>query len=392
MLGLLVIGACGSEPQIGSWTGRVDTLASGRVVITNPDTPLWQAGEQWELQERLRLGSSEPDSPEMFGEIADVELGPDGEVYVLDTQALQVRVFNPKGQFLRSLGRRGSGPGELSWPGGMALDTSGTLWVVDFGNRRYVGFDPASGGIVAEKRRDWSFFSIPWPGGMDRSNHLIDVGSGSGRMPMATLIFRLDSNFTPADSLLEPSTEKSHMVNYSTNGLPRMSVPDPFAPRPTWALLPQGGIVVGNGEHYLLNRIAFNGDTTTTIEVQRRPVPITAAEQDSALKGFQDLVNQYAADATPDRDPRVPANRPAHGRIFADDQGFIWVAHSDSNDWDVIDAAGRYLGSVALPPLPPWAGTPVRRGNLLAMASEIDDLPVVIVYEIIHPLGAVAEQ
>lgn len=390
LLGLLAVGACQSEPQSGGWTGRVDTLTSGRVVVHNPDTPLWQPGEQWQLRERFRLGSSEPDSPELFGEIADVEIGPAGEIYVLDGQALQVRVFDSTGTFLRSFGRRGSGPGELSWPGGMALDTAGTLWVVDFGNRRYQGFDPGTGGLVAEKRRDWRYFATPWPGGMDRSNHLIDVGSGGGGP--ATLIFRLDSSFTPVDTMVEPSLEESHMVTYSQNGLPQMSVPDPFAPRPAWALLPEGGIVAGDGERLLLHRITFNGDTTATIEIQRRPIPITAAEKDSALQAFQAMVRMHAEGATPERDPRVPANRPAHGRIFADDQGFIWVAQSSGNVWDVIDSAGRYLGAITLPPLSASASTPARRGNRLAMASEVDGLPMVLIFEITNPRSEVTER
>jgi hypothetical protein len=59
----------------------------------------------------LRVGDVDGDL--LFGRISEVEVGPDGNVYVLDRGEAGVRVFTPEGEPLRSIGRRGEGPGEF---------------------------------------------------------------------------------------------------------------------------------------------------------------------------------------------------------------------------------------------------------------------------------------
>src|SRR5690606_30898672 len=151
LAGVLTLLACQASPPpsgTGEWAGTVDTLASGRLVVRNPDAPLWRAGEAWELHERFRLGAMDGDGADVFGNIVDVELGPDGALYVLDAQASEVRAFGSDGAHLRTFGRSGRGPGEFNRAAGMAFDAHGTLWVMDWGNARYSGFDPSTGALV----------------------------------------------------------------------------------------------------------------------------------------------------------------------------------------------------------------------------------------------------
>ncbi|HEY8537179.1 MAG TPA: 6-bladed beta-propeller, partial [Vicinamibacterales bacterium] len=204
LAGTLTLLACQASPPPDSdseWAGTVDTLASGRLVVRNPDAPLWRPGEAWELRERFRLGAMEGDGADVFGNIVDVELGPDGALYVLDAQASEVRVFGSDGTHLRTFGRSGRGPGEFNHATGMAFDAHGTLWVMDWGNARYSGFDPNTGALVKDARRLASFAMVPWPGRVDRSNAALDVGLGPDGEPV---ILGLDSAFAPRDTLPLP--------------------------------------------------------------------------------------------------------------------------------------------------------------------------------------------
>src|SRR5690606_712467 len=179
--------ACQASPppaDAGEWAGTMDTPASGRIIVRNPDAPLWRPGEAWALREQFRLGATEGEGADVFGEIGDVELGPDGALHVRDAQASEVRVFGSDGAHLRTLGRRGRGPGELENPTGMAFDAHGPPWVMDWGNGRYSGFDPNTGALVKEARRLAGFAMVPWPGRFDRSNAVRAgalVGGASGR-------------------------------------------------------------------------------------------------------------------------------------------------------------------------------------------------------------------
>ncbi|MDX1395670.1 MAG: hypothetical protein R3195_14910, partial [Gemmatimonadota bacterium] len=87
---LPLVAGCGESPEGasgGGWAGSIDTLANGQVVVHNQDVPLWDDGEEWALEERVRLGAMDGDGADVSGEILDEEIGPDGELYVLDSQA-----------------------------------------------------------------------------------------------------------------------------------------------------------------------------------------------------------------------------------------------------------------------------------------------------------------
>ena len=62
-----------------------------------------------------------------------------GIIYVSEYQGNQISIFNNEGQFMTSFGRRG-GPVGFSHPIGLAVDTSGVLYVCDEGNNRVLVF------------------------------------------------------------------------------------------------------------------------------------------------------------------------------------------------------------------------------------------------------------
>jgi hypothetical protein len=362
----------------------VDTLPSGRVVARNPDVSLWAAGEAWQLRERFRIGRAEGEGPDLFGEIRDIELGPGGELYVLDAQASEVRVFGSDGTHLRTFGRAGQGPGELSRPIGMAFDPEGVLWVNNWGNARYSAFDPGTGEVLREPRRLASFGMIPWPGAIGRNGQMIDVGLDTSGEPA---ILGLDTAFVPVDTLAMPRADDRHRIFFRRGNQVVMSMMEPFAPQPSWSPHPDGGIIVGEGSTYRIHRVHLDGDTAMTIEVERPPVPVTSEERDSALATFQEA-RQYADDAVPERQPSVAGVKPAHGRVFVDDEGRIWVgrtaARGEDPAWDVFDGDGRLLGAVTIP-VPGGYVTPAVRGGTFAVATSIDDVPAIVVYDLVRP-------
>lgn len=369
---------------VDGWGGTVDTLPSGRVVITNPDRPLWTTAEGWTLRELFRVGSLEGEH-DAFGEIRDLELGPDGSLYVLDGQADDIRVFGPDGARARTIGRQGEGPGELNAAAGMAWGPDERLWVMSWRNNRYTAFDPLTGELAAEHRRLASFASFPWPGAF-AAGSLIDMGLRLDTPHGTPVLLRLDTAFVPRDTLPIPQPDENSRVAFRHDGVLMMTMMDPFAASPAWAPHPRGGIVVGEGKEYRLHRIGFDGDTTMTIEILREPVPISASERDSALAAFRERTAQVMENGmVPDRDPRVPDVKPAHGGLFIDDRDRIWVfrANSPVPSWDVIAADGRFLGSVSA-----ISGTraAVRNGRL-AMATSEGGVPAVVVYDIVGAEG-----
>lgn len=54
-----------------------------------------------------------------------------GRLYVTDSLNFRVQVFNPDGEFLYLFGKQGDGVGEFSHPKGIALDSAGNIYVTD---------------------------------------------------------------------------------------------------------------------------------------------------------------------------------------------------------------------------------------------------------------------
>jgi YD repeat-containing protein len=72
-----------------------------------------------------------------------------GNIYEADATNSRIQQFNEKGEFIRSFGVHGTGPGQLEQPNGLAIDAAGNLWVVDTSNARIEEYS-AAGGFMYE--------------------------------------------------------------------------------------------------------------------------------------------------------------------------------------------------------------------------------------------------
>ena len=64
-----------------------------------------------------------------------------GELYVVDAAAHNIKVLGSDGRLLRILGKRGDGPGELNFPCAITGDAE-RIWVADSGNHRVQALTP----------------------------------------------------------------------------------------------------------------------------------------------------------------------------------------------------------------------------------------------------------
>ena len=76
---------------------------------------------------------------------ASIAVGSDGLVYVSDGNNGRVQVFTPKGVFVRQIGTRGSGAGQLLIAWAVGVDATGNVYVIDGGLGALSKFDPGGG-------------------------------------------------------------------------------------------------------------------------------------------------------------------------------------------------------------------------------------------------------
>jgi DNA-binding beta-propeller fold protein YncE len=97
---------------------------------------------------------------DLFDQPTDVVVAPSGDIFVTDSHRNgknnRVVKFSRDGRFIKEWGRKGSGPGELSEPHTIAMDSRGRLFVGDRENNRIEIFDQ-DGRYLDE----WRQFSRP---------------------------------------------------------------------------------------------------------------------------------------------------------------------------------------------------------------------------------------
>ena len=117
--------------------------AGVRLVVNTTTGAGWKGETPWRVTEELAIGSDTLSDEYRFGRIGDLAVTPNGNIAVIDQLASVVRVFDARGRFIRSVGRPGKGPGELSInSNGIYALPGDSLLVLDPGERRMTVFAP----------------------------------------------------------------------------------------------------------------------------------------------------------------------------------------------------------------------------------------------------------
>jgi hypothetical protein len=384
LLLLLLLTACGGDLPQGEWT--IDTLETGRVVTTNPAEPTPVEGAPVALEHLFRIGTAAGPDETNFGAIAGVVADARGQIHIADRQANQLRTFSAEGEYIRTVGGPGDGPGEFSSLNGLRI-TSDTLVLVDQEGGRYTLMDP-DGELLGTARRELGYFSWLFDGNVvgDRVRE-IGIVFSDGESRAALLDVSLDGSGA-TDTLQIPSSHHPTTPAFSVRSeVGGMNIAVPHAPRPIRHVAPDGTLWLGHGADLHLFR-TLEGDTLREIRGSVERAPVSREEIDewragSSVERFLEMGGDLDMD-------RIPAEKPAADRIYHDPDDYLWVAFPGGERETrlaVFDPDGRF---VALHPLPgvvmPFA-VPifVRDDRLYLVARDDFDVEGVEVFRISRP-------
>lgn len=137
IVGMLLLVACGSQGQEADLSE--EGIDQGSETAATEEYTLPEADVYLTLSDSV--GVEIGDSNYVFGAITGAMFTPDGDIAVLDIQKIRVSLFDPQGEFLTSVGRQGSGPGEFLLPAGFTFLSQGDLIVSDAMGGKLVRFD-----------------------------------------------------------------------------------------------------------------------------------------------------------------------------------------------------------------------------------------------------------
>lgn len=342
--------------------------------------------ESWSLVEDFRLGAVEGGTAESFGAFLALEATPDGNLMVADQQNSTIEIFDRSGVHVRSVGRRGSGPGEFLDLIGLELDGDGRLWAVDAGNRRFAIFDPA--GVFLGFRPFSGFRSVPWPGRIDRQgrlhNLIVTFGDSGPRMSFVRSALEPDdgsSSAPTADTLPLPPYEVVQQEVSTADGRRRL-VNVPFAPRPRWVMDAEGELWFGTSEQFTIHRIDYSGDTVAVVRGASTAVPLTDGERQHVLDVLRGPLGPDAL-----VDPGwIPDHRPQFESLTVDDQNRLWVgvpATGGGTGFQVFGPDGMPIARATMPEGAGRSTSLVIRGqHVYAIVPDTMEIPRVVRYRV----------
>lgn len=379
----------------------VDTLPSGRVVVSSADRGMHDEGGGLRLVEDLRIGDVLGEGPGALGDVVSLAVDGQGAFYVADQSATQVLVFDSEGAFARSLGRAGDGPGEFRWllgGVGIAWQSPDRLWVSDPPSLAVMD---TGGSLLATSFRGLDLGSAVSPqvdqAGSAYYGHRAPWSPGEP-FNLAALGIASVAQYTVSDagevvhveslSLEPPPTvvreEPASEPDPGSEGTMIFEISElPMQPEALWTVGPDGNAWVANTSEYRVHEVTFAGDTVRTVELQREPEPLAGAERDSLA-----ATGRFEPD-------ELPTFRRMFDRIDVSPDGYLWVHRRLSNRtfaWDIFDPCGRFEGTVVPEtPLGWWEPFVLAAGGVLVGVTKDElELEYVVRLRLQRPEGSAA--
>lgn len=337
--------------QAADWKGQ-ETTVEGILQVQNPATPM-DAPVVVDLEEMWRVGGDTDNEDEFFGVISQILADPQGNIYLLDSQLSEVKVFSSTGEYLRTMGREGEGPGEFRRPSDMCFLPGGLLGVVQLAPGRLVQLKldgtPSGEHPIPEIGEAGSLFLMNARSTADGKNLVLSLMQNkfeAGRLDQARFLSRVG----PDGKELKRLHEENRVWEFA-NAVIAEKVWDTYDRR--WTVANDGRIfAVTTHPDYAI--MVWNGDGTMDRVIKRDYKHLARnAEELAWIKGIYEAFTRQAPNSTIEVEP----NWKDIQNIYPMEDGTLWVLSSDGFNkrpagsvgvFDVFDKKGRFVSQITL--------------------------------------------
>lgn len=411
--------------QTDRWTGRSTTmllrgitfaLMSSAAVAADAQPMLDTTGVFLSTAKLATLGPLQSDKW-FFTRVAEIAVDSRGQVFVLDDLDCRIHVFDAAGARVRTLGRKGAGPGEFDRPRRLQI-LGDTVLLGDRGNHRIVAFSAVTGKVLTTRRAYPGQSPLGFsPSGQYESTGGFDVKPGQKIIPFG--VAHLD-NTSRKSTTLASLTGRNGQLSYTVyrDKLPLVATTrggiahtsQPFDDRALLDVTPDGRLLIvversatdvttsrnpfARASPQALIRIRSTAPGGEIVaERTYKTVARTLSANDvgrviDSLSRFK-ILPTYTSVARPSdiRDSLFipPIWPPVIGLIVGKD-GTLWLRQPQAPSpiarfWR-IDAAGNQLPSVAVPSR--LRILQVTADRIWAAAEDAEENPIVEVHRVVR--------
>jgi hypothetical protein len=341
MLGLCCFFACTKKTENAASVEIID----GVEYVHNIETPLFPH-RTVAFEEELAIKSEDEEGNILLYRPGWYLIDSKGFVYICDFQDLKIKVFDPDGRMVRTIGQKGEGPGEFQNVGEIALLPDDRLLVLDWEAHRVSLFDTEGRFVNSHKFLNWSYD-----------------------------IFLATNSFYFRDERIFGEKRKLVVKACDFSGEEIFSLGE-FEPHHSQEIKESGGwfnvsvpydvrsIFAGDSKNarlyhclndkYLIEVYDRKGKLFRKIDRPYKPIPTEAEDKKKYLEGFADSSEAHLA--LIDKYVQMPPVKTITGRMVVDDMGNLWVETNEREEeqgksllaYDIFDKDGIYTAKVWL--------------------------------------------
>lgn len=359
-LTFLAIAGCSGDraPGEGPWVAEVDTVGD-TVIVRTISGSVWGAPRETEVV--LSIGVLDGAEELMFGSLRHMVVDDEGGIYAFDRQVPALRYFDAAGNYVRTLGREGAGPGEYQgFVTGLARRRDGKIMMVDPQNTRVSIYEP-DGALFTQWPVQGAFFN---PGlVLDTADHAyvrVITGTFASDEPLPTGFLHLSPEGETIDTVFPPSFRNE----------PAVARFDPFGPSKVVGINPRGYLLAGMNGDYRFDIRSLDGPV---VRVEREYEPVALLPEEKA--DWQALYDWVEENRPFGEVGSLPDHKQPYSEFLPTQDGRVWVQRrtegykpedeepqpaEDSNQppdinwnepalYDVFQLDGTYLGEVRFP-------------------------------------------
>ena len=377
LIALAIAGIACEQPPPEPEGPRVTVWDSAGIEIVENHAPEWGDSALWSVdpEPEFVIGGTNviesPDDPsQLIWQVRGLARLSDGNILVHSGGEEAVFLFEPTGELVTRIGRKGQGPGEFVRPQHIQVLPGDTIAVWDYMFTGVNHFD--STGRFLRKRP------------IDVATVLARTRTAAETSPESIRIPLLDGSFIVGRGLrdrplLQPGEIRRSPVEYlridtayvlhsfgwwrsgEVIGLRSRWVRFPWPPFPRRSFIAAGGfptsVYVTDGDGFEVRQFAADGTLDRILRRDAAPVPITSEElADWKARAAESTPNADWADWERTLATAPPREfHPAILWLLVDTEGYLWVWEPGFSGPGVFDPKGRWLGRVeGVPAHPQW--------------------------------------
>ncbi len=341
--------------QKTKWKGTVEEI-DGVTVVKNPKEPMY-ANDILHLEEELSVGEEGKGDEYIFSKARDIAVDEEGNIYILDSNEAHIKIFDTTGKYVKTIGNKGQGPGEMSSPSSLQITPQNEIAVNDSSALK-IHFFTLDGIFLraAVFQRYLGFVSNPL---IDREGN-ITAGYMTIKNEATYFLKRFNSQLKESFPIFSVVVLKYPQIN-------------PFYPRCYWDLIEENNLVWGFSDKYELFIIDSEGKTVKKITREYDPVKITDEEKEKSTEGLLGGV-KFVWNAH--HNPFIYLCVDDEGRIFT--RTYEKAPESGKYYYDVFDPDGKYAVKI------PFKSRPyvIKKGKLYTIEEDEEGYQLVKRYRI----------